>query len=189
MSEPNPAAAAARIDPAVEVARLARAARLREDFLKDARARRRRELRAIAALLAAVLVPAAALAMFASPIAERIPAMARLYSAIGIPVNVRGLAIRDVEPQLLETDGTRIFALRGTVENVSGAEKRIPPIRFALHAQGREVFSWSLPASTRALKPGESTGFLTRISAPPEAAENVEIRFAREGEISSNAAP
>lgn len=189
MTEPSPATPAARIDPALEVARLARAARLREELLKHARTRRLRELRAMAGLLALILLPATTLAVFATPVTERFPAMARFYSGLGLDVNARGLTIRDVEPQLLEADGTRIFALRGTVENVSGSEKRIPPIRFAMHAKGKEVFSWSLPASARALKPGESTGFLTRISAPPESAENVEIRFAREDEIGSNAAP
>ena len=89
----------------------------------------------------------------------------------------------------MDADGTRVFAVRGLVENVSGTERRIPSIRFALLADGREIYTWKLPATSRALKPGESTNFLTRVAAPPENADDLEIRFAREDEIGSTAGP
>lgn len=177
------------IDADLEVARLTRAARNSTEQARAAKLRTRRELRAFAGLAFAVTLPLAML--FASPerVVAAVPGMADVYGKLGLEINLRGLAFRDVKPQLMDADGTRVFAVRGLVENVSGSERRIPSIRFALFAKGEEIYVWHLPATSRALKPGESTGFLTRLAAPPENADDLEIRFAREDEIGSNAGP
>lgn len=177
------------IDPQLEVARLSRAAKARSEAALIERARRRRDQHALMALGAAALGLIACLFLFAERLVAAVPATAALYARMGMEVNVRGLAFRDVTPQMIDADGTRVFAIRGLVENISSDERRIPPIRFALIENGREIYSWQLPPTTRRLKPGESTGFLTRLAAPPEKAEELEIRFAREGEIGSNAGP
>jgi hypothetical protein len=177
------------IDADIEVNRLTRAVRNNSEQAKAARARTRRELRAFAALAFAVTLPLAMLFVSPERVVAAVPGMADVYGKLGYQINLRGLAFRDVKPQLMDADGTRVFAVRGLVENVSKVERRIPAIRFALFAKGREIYTWQLPATSRALKPGESTGFLTRLAAPPENADDLEIRFAREDEIGSNAAP
>lgn len=177
------------IDADLEVARLARAARNSTEQAKAAKLRKRRELRAFAALAFAITLPIAMLFVSPERVVAAVPGMADVYGKLGYEINLRGLAFRDVKPQLMDADGTRVFAVRGLVENVSGTERRIPSIRFALLADGREIYTWKLPATSRALKPGESTSFLTRVAAPPENADDLEIRFAREDEIGSNAGP
>ena len=177
------------IDADLEVTRLALAARNSTELAKAAKLRKRRELRAFAALAFAITLPIAMLFVSPERVVAAVPGMADVYGKLGYEINLRGLAFRDVKPQLMDADGTRVFAVRGLVENVSGTERRIPSIRFALLADGREIYTWKLPATSRALKPGELTSFLTRVAAPPENADDLEIRFAREDEIGSNAGP
>ena len=177
------------IDADLEVTRLARAARNSTELAKAAKLRKRRELRAFAALAFAITLPVAMLFISPERVVASVPGMADVYGKLGLEINLRGLAFRDVKPQLMDADGTRVFAVRGLVENVSDTERRIPSIRFALLADGREIYTWKLPATSRALKPGESTTFLTRVAAPPENADDLEIRFAREDEIGSNTGP
>ena len=182
-------AGAGSIDSGLEIRRITRAHKLKREEALLAHARKRREMRALAALFLAVAIPAISLFAFPATAVRAIPGLASVYGKLGMEVNARGLAFRDVRPQLVETDGTRVFAVRGQVENISPGELRIPAIRFALLDGGKEIFSWILPATTRALKPGESTSFLTRIASPPETADDVEIRFARADEMGSNAGP
>lgn len=177
------------IDADLEVSRLTRAARNSTEQARAAKLRARRELRAFAALAFAVCLPLAMLFVSPERVVAAVPGMADVYGKLGYEINLRGLVFRDVKPQLMEADGTRVFAVRGLVENVSATERRIPPIRFALFDKGREIYTWNLPATSRALKPGESTGFLTRVATPPENAQDLEIRFARDDEIGSNADP
>ena len=53
----------------------------------------------------------------------------------------------------------------------------------------QEVYQWQLNTESKPLKPGEAKSFVTRIASPPQAAEAVEIRFARADEIGSNTMP
>jgi hypothetical protein len=185
----EPGQPAVFIDPELEVARLTRAALARNEAAQAQAQRRKREVRALSVVAAAALILLTGLFALPDRIVALVPAMVNFYAHFGMEVNVRGLAFRDVKPQMLEADGTRVFAVRGQIENISGSERRIPAIRFALLAEGEEVYSWQLPATSRKLKPGESTGFLTRLAAPPEKAGELEIRFAHEGEIGSNDGP
>ena len=81
----------------------------------------------------------------------------------------------------------KIIAIKGDVVNVSSRNRKIPWLRFGLKDGAKaEVYTWQLDTAARPLNPGESTGFVTRIASPPETAGEVEIRFARAGEIGSN---
>ena len=179
----------APLDPELAISRLARAAKLRDEQSLANRKRKRREWALLAFILSLILIPSAILASFPQAMAKHIPGAARLYSGLGIPVNIYGLTISHIEPELKQTDAGPVLTLQGNITNIGQADRKIPPLRFSLLANEKEIFSWNLPASNRALKPGENTGFLTRIAAPPETAEKIEIRFAREGEIGSNAKP
>ena len=115
----------------------------------------------------------------------------KLYDLAGIEVNVRGFEIRNIKQQHLIADGTRVFAVRGQVVNLSGGDSKAPALRFILRdANQREVYAWTLDGvATRSLKPDEATSFVTRIASPPETADDLQIRFAQASEIGSNARP
>jgi hypothetical protein len=83
-----------------------------------------------------------------------------------------------------------VLAVKGEIANISGGERKIPWLRFGLKADGGgEVYTWTLDAGARPLKPGEITSFVTRVASPPETAKNLEIRFAHASEIGSIASP
>lgn len=117
------------------------------------------------------------------------PMTANLYQKLGWGVNIYGLDIRRVEQQNKNIDGQRILMVKGEISNSTNDVRKIPSLRFALNdADGKELYSWTLDTTARPLRPGETTAFSTRIAAPPELANNLQIRFAHVSEIGSNPA-
>jgi hypothetical protein len=118
------------------------------------------------------------------------PAAIAFYDWIGREVNIYGLELRKVELQHLLVGDQRVIAIKGELLNVSGTERKIPWLRFELRDGGnQEVYQWQLNTESRPLRPGEAKSFVTRIASPPQAAETVEIRFARADEMGSNTVP
>jgi len=156
---------------------------------------RRRKHRRAAALawlcLGFVAVsPAIVAAAFPEKVVAAMPMTMGLYEWMGRDVNIYGLKVREVDIQHLVLDGKKVLAIKGELVNVSDHERKIPWLRFGLKAEGdREVYHWQLDTESRPLRPGEAKGFVTRVAAPPEGAQIVEIRFARADEIGSNASP
>ena len=113
------------------------------------------------------------------------PISIKAYEALGYDINIYGLEVRGVEREHIIMDGQRILAVKGHIANIDADLRKIPWLRFALMGpSGEELYTWTLDTSTKpALRPGESTSFVTRISAPPEAAQKLQIRFARADEI------
>jgi hypothetical protein len=171
-------------------ARLAQAALLAEAEQRLERQRWRRAVVVWSLFAGLCLSPLMLAGLMPERSVELFPKSQKLYRLVGLQVNPVGLEIHDVAPQRKKTQDAVMLAVTGQISNVSGRARKIPPIRFALlDVAGREVFSWSLPETARALKAGDQTGFITRIADPPQTAQSLEIRFARAGEIGSNAAP
>jgi Zn ribbon nucleic-acid-binding protein len=148
---------------------------------RQARSRRLRNWGIFAAFLLAPLVPAIAmpdLVVKAAPITEK------YYEALGYDINLYGLEIRRVERQHAVIDDKRILSIRGEVSNIDDKTRKIPHLHFTLVGpSGEALYTWTLDTASRPLRSGETTGFVTRVAAPPEAAENLKIRFARSNEI------
>lgn len=175
-------------DPAA--AALIEAARLARQEFQGRRQARRSRAAAWTALAAFALSPFAAAAVFPEQVVASVPASIRLYDWMGQEVNIYGLEIRQVDLQHLIVDGRKVIAVKGEIANASSSVRKIPWLRFGLRsADNAEVYHWTLDTEARPLQPGESTSFVTRLASPPEAARNVEIRFARADEIGSNVGP
>ena len=165
------------------------AARLAQQEFAAARRRRRLRAAAWAGMLGLALMPPGVALGFPEQVVSAIPASAALYGWMGREVNIYGLEIREVGLQHLVVDGKKVIAVKGELTNVSSSPRKIPSLRFGLLAKDNaEVYHWTLDTQARPLRPGESTGFVTRLASPPSAASNIEIRFARADEIGSNAA-
>lgn len=153
---------------------------------KQARSRRLRHWAIFAGFLLAPMVPALAmpeLVVKAAPITQK------FYVALGYDINLYGLEIRRVERQHAIIEGKRILSVKGEISNIDEATRKIPHLRFVLEGpSGEELYAWTLDTSARPLRAGETTGFVTRVAAPPEAAQNLKIRFARPDEIGVDAA-
>jgi hypothetical protein len=169
--------------------RLARASREAAQAKTEEQRRRQARLRAWGALAACIAVPVALGVLFADAIQDRLPRTSHLYALFGIERSPT-FEITRLEQQHLLADGTRVFAVKGEVTNHASAARRAPALRFELlDRQGRRVYAWTLPAiAARPMKPGETTPFVTRITAPPLAAASLKIGFAPREELALNAA-
>jgi hypothetical protein len=174
--------------PDVEAARLSQLARdaTEEHYLQQFK--RRRKLQQWAVFGSFVLAPFIAAALMPETVVAAAPISIKAYEALGYDINIYGLEVRGLEREHIIMDGQRILAVKGNIANIDSDLRKIPWLRFALTGpSGEELYSWTLDTSAKPLlRPGETTAFVTRISAPPEAAEKLQIRFARADEIGLN---
>jgi hypothetical protein len=168
-----------------EARKIARAARMAEQKAKAKRERRMAQLRGWAGLAAGICLVLGGMVTFPEHIVQAAPATAKIYSLAGKNVNIYGLAISGVEQQYMIVGGQPVLALRGQISNITGEDQRVPPLRFILmDAEGRELHAWTLNSAGKGpIGAGVASAFVTRLAAPPEGVDSVEIRFAKPGEL------
>jgi predicted Zn finger-like uncharacterized protein len=113
------------------------------------------------------------------------PQTATLYSAIGLPVNLRGLAFENVTSVKEQRDGVTVLVVEGTIVSASPNAVEVPRLRIALRGDaGNEVYVWTAAPNRSILAPGETLPFKTRLASPPPEGRDVLVRFAqrREGD-------
>ncbi len=106
------------------------------------------------------------------------PQTARLYAALGLPVNLRGLEFHGVRSSLVKDGDQSILVVEGEIRAVSKAAVDIPRLQLSLRgADGHEIYAWTAEAPRAALQPGETTAFRARLVAPPSEGLDVVVRF------------
>ncbi len=176
-------------EPDLDVAHLVEAAKSARIQYATKRALRFKKLGGWASLGVCALLPFIFALVAPEATVMAAPMTAKFYQKLGWTVNIYGLDIRRVEQQNKNIDGQHILMVKGEISNSTNDVRKIPSLRFVLNdADGKELYSWTLDTTSRPLRPGETTAFSTRIAAPPELANNLQIRFAHIGEISSNPA-
>jgi hypothetical protein len=97
------------------------------------------------------------------------PAMATVYAAIRLPVNVRGLEFTNVKALLLQEGNQRILAVEGQISNIRGQKVNVPDLGVSItNSDGREVYRWVAKSPQPRLAVGEQAFFRARLNAPPE---------------------
>jgi predicted Zn finger-like uncharacterized protein len=146
-------------------------------------------LRSLAGRIAVPLAVAGVLAASMAAIGARetivaaVPLAAGAYAAIGLPVNLRGLAIEDVRARLEQSGGSTTLVVEGSLANLRQAETRAPALRIALRgADARELYVWTTRAPKDALAPHERASFAARLAAPPEGAKDALVKFVAPGD-------
>jgi predicted Zn finger-like uncharacterized protein len=126
-------------------------------------------------LLAAVI---AALLNWRATVVRFIPQTASLFSAIGLPVNLRGLSFDNVKTSVESQNGVMVLVVEGTIANVTRQPLEVPRLRFAVrNAAGYEVYAWTALPAQPVLAPGDVAPFRSRLASPPADAQNVIVRF------------
>ncbi len=106
------------------------------------------------------------------------PQMAKLYAAVGMNVNLRGLNLDNVATKLFTEGDAKLLIVAGDVTNPTGHPIALPPLRFALrNDKGLEVYSWTARLDQPELGPGEVLPFKRRLAAPPADGKDVQVRF------------
>jgi predicted Zn finger-like uncharacterized protein len=107
-----------------------------------------------------------------------LPQTASLFSAIGLPVNLRNLKFDNVRISKETQDGVGILVVEGNIVSTTNKPAEVPRLRFAArNASGQEVYSWTALPSRSILGPGETLEFSSQLASPPADASDVMVRF------------
>jgi predicted Zn finger-like uncharacterized protein len=107
-----------------------------------------------------------------------LPQTASLFSAIGLPVNLRHLKFEDVAISREVQAGVKMLVVHGVIVSTAPTPTEVPRLRFAArNATGQEVYTWTALPSRSILGPGEKLEFFSQLASPPADAVNVLVRF------------
>ncbi len=106
-----------------------------------------------------------------------VPRTAGLYAALGLPVNLRSLALGEIKTTRGDDGATRV-AISGRIHNLVSSRTVVPRLDFDLRdARGTVLATWSQDPPTRALAANAFVAFTTEAPATPAGAEDVVVRF------------
>ncbi|MHB8883625.1 MAG: MJ0042-type zinc finger domain-containing protein [Methylovirgula sp.] len=116
---------------------------------------------------------------FRSEIVQLWPRAATAYAVLGLPVNLRGLALEHFHTVATNDGFQTVLGIEGEIENLCPQTTKIPPIALAIRDErGRVIYSWQVAAPKQSLGANETFAFRARLAAPPQAGRNVLVRFA-----------
>ena len=134
----------------------------------------------IFAAIVATVIGAMALIGLREKIVRISPRAAAPYAAVGLPVNLDGLAFAGVRSRV-EREGTRkALVVEGEIVNLRRDANLLPPLALSVRgADGQDKYAWTTRAPKPRLEGGEKVAFRARLTAPPEDGAEVLVRFAR----------
>jgi predicted Zn finger-like uncharacterized protein len=116
-------------------------------------------------------------------VVEALPATAKLYAGVGLPVNLRGLEFRGMKSELVAAGADIVLVVEGDVVNITGRDATVPPIEISVRgAEGQMLYTWTNDAPRAVLGPSETASFRARLTSPPEGARHVLVHFAARGD-------
>jgi predicted Zn finger-like uncharacterized protein len=113
-----------------------------------------------------------------SEVVRFFPQTASLFSAVGLPVNLRNLKFENMRITKEAQEGVSSLVVEGTIVSIANGASEVPRLRFAARdGAGQEVYTWTALPSHSILGPGEKLDFRSRFVSPPENAVDVMVRF------------
>ncbi|WP_407167122.1 MJ0042-type zinc finger domain-containing protein [Bradyrhizobium sp. ORS 111] len=126
---------------------------------------------AMAALLVALLV-------WRNDVVRLLPQTALFYKMVGLEVNLRGLAFKDIKVTNETLDGKPVLVIEGMIVGQTRKPVELPRLRFSVRdAHGSEIYAWNAVLEQSVLKPGERAFFKSRLASPPSEGRNIDVRF------------
>ncbi len=121
----------------------------------------------------------AALLGLRQAIVRNVPQMAGLYAAIGAPVNLVGLDLREVRSRLVVEGERKVLSVEGEIVNLRRDATPAPPLLVTVRGEdGRDRYAWTVRPQKSQLAPGEKIPFRARLVSPPADGADVLVRFA-----------
>jgi hypothetical protein len=119
-----------------------------------------------------------ALIVWRGDMVRLLPQTAAFYKMVGLDVNLRGLAFKDVKLSSETVDGKQVLVIEGVIVGEGKKPLDIPRLRFAVRdAQGAEIYAWNAVLEQTVLRPGERAFFRSRLASPPPEGRNIDVRF------------
>ncbi len=131
----------------------------------------------------------AALFIWRADMVRLLPQTATFFKALGVEVNLRGLAFKDVKLSNEMVDGKSVLVIEGNIVTVSRKPAELPRMRFVVRdGKGTEIYAWNAALEKEGLNPGDMTWFKSRLAAPPPEGATIDIRFLNKRDIAAGAA-
>ena len=119
-----------------------------------------------------------ALMIWRAEIVRLLPQTATFYRMVGLDVNLRGLAFKDIKVTNETVDGKPVLVIEGAIVGQTRKPVELPRLRFSVRdAQGAEIYAWNAVLEQPVLKPGERAYFKSRLASPPPEGRNIDVRF------------
>ena len=119
-----------------------------------------------------------ALIIWRADVVRLLPQTALFYKLVGLDVNLRGLAFKDIKITNETVDGKPVLVIEGMIVGQTRKPVELPRLRFSVRdAQGAEIYAWNTVLDQPVLKPGERASFKSRLASPPPEGRNIDVRF------------
>ncbi len=129
-----------------------------------------------------------ALMIWRADVVRLLPQTATFYRMVGLEVNLRGLAFKDIKVSNETVDGKPVLVIEGTIVGDSKKPVELPRLRFSVRdAQGTEIYAWNAVLEQPVLKPGERAYFKSRLASPPPEGRNIDVRFFNKRDLAGHA--
>lgn len=132
-----------------------------------------------AGLVAFVILPLIMLGR--ATVVRAMPRSASLFAAVGLPVNLRGVELRDVVAFRNPAEGAAPaqLVIEGDLVGVARERVAVSPIEVEVRdAHDQPLYRWTVAPPRTALEPTETARFRASLSAPPAQGSQVQVRFA-----------
>lgn len=171
-------ASAGKIDPSVIRKRRREFSHRQEKFMAEGpMAQLRLALRIVAGV---TLVAVLALAYLGRvQVVQRFPAMAGVYEAVGLGVNVVGLEFSGLTAMQTLRNGKEVLIVSAQIVGLSRSPVPVPAVVVTLVGPGGQgVYQWSVQPNVSDLMGGERATFDTQLTLPPGDASRLRLSFA-----------
>jgi predicted Zn finger-like uncharacterized protein len=129
-----------------------------------------------------------ALMIWRADVVRLLPQTATFYTMVGLEVNLRGLAFKDIKVSNETVDGKPVLVIEGTIVGQTKNPVELPRLRFSVRdAQGTEIYAWNAVLEQPVLKPGERAYFKSRLASPPPEGRNIDVRFFNKRDLAGQA--
>lgn len=119
-----------------------------------------------------------ALVIWRVDLVKLMPQTATFYQAVGLDVNIRGLAFKDVKVTTETVDGKSVLLIEGLIVSETRTPTALPRLRFVVRDEkGTEIYGWNAVLEQPGLNPGDKTWFRSRLASPPAEGRSIDVRF------------
>ena len=130
-----------------------------------------------------------ALMIWRADVVRLLPQTATFYKVVGLEVNLRGLAFKDIKVSHETVDGKPVLVIEGMIVGQTRKPVELPRLRFSVRdAQGAEIYAWNAVLEQPVLNPGERAFFKSRLASPPPEGRNIDVRFFNKRDLTGSRA-